>query len=356
METSDIKYACQISVGMPVWGVEKYIRRCLLSILDQDFDDMEVLVINDCTPDKSIDIVKGTASSHPKGNLVRIINQPHNMGCWAARNRILEEAKGKYLLLIDSDDYFTEGAIPALYKEAERTGAEITYGSISVVNEDGEPIPNSGVQGTHQKDFTITGEDKLASYANDNIHELKLHNFIWNNLIRADFIKKHQLRFKETKFWDDVLFNADMQPLVQSASFLSKTTYNYVIRDDSLSNYQSRDVINMKEIRQHLSNQTYLKTQCLSLKGKSYFETRITKMMMNMFYTIIGIIRNQAKLSEKINKKEIRQAMRHPLGFKDIIMFKEYKGINLLFWMIGLMPASMSFEAIRTIGKLKKII
>ena len=97
METSDIKYACQISVGMPVWGVEKYIRRCLLSILDQDFDDMEVLVINDCTPDKSIDIVKEIASCHPKGNLLRIINQPHNMGCWAARNRVLEEAKGKYI-------------------------------------------------------------------------------------------------------------------------------------------------------------------------------------------------------------------------------------------------------------------
>ncbi len=356
MEASDIKYTCQISVGMPVWGVEKYIRRCLMSILDQEFDDMEVLVVNDCTPDKSIDVAKEVAVSHPKGKIIRIIEQPQNMGCWAARNRIIDEAKGKYILLIDSDDFFADGAIPALYKEAERTKAEITYGSISVVNEDGELIPNSGVQGTHQKDFTIIGEDKLASYANDNIHELKLHNFIWNSLIRADFIKKHQLRFKKTKFWDDVLFNADMQPLVLSACFLSKITYNYVIRADSLSNYQLREVISMEEIRQHLSNQTYLRNQSLSLKGKPYFETRMTKMMMNMFYTIIGVIRNQAKLSEKINKKEIRQAMRHPLSLKDIVMFKEYKGINLLFWIIGMMPTSMSFEAIRIIGKLKKII
>ena len=48
--------------------------------------------------------------------------------------------------------------------------------------------------------------------------------------------------------------------------------------------------------------------------------------------------------------------MRHPLTVKDIVMFKEYKGINLLFWIIGMMPTSMSFEAIRTIGKLKKMI
>jgi hypothetical protein len=82
----------------------------------------------------------------------------------------------------------------------------------------------------------------------------------------------------------------------------------------------------------------------------------MTKMMLNVFYTIIGIIRNQAKLSEEINKSEIRQAIQHPLSMKNIIRFKEYKGINCLFWAIGKMPASMSYATIQTIGKIKKII
>jgi glycosyltransferase involved in cell wall biosynthesis len=352
----DNGFLYKISVGMPVWGVEKYIRRCLLSILNQDFDDMEVLVINDCTPDKSIEIVKEIASNHPKGEKIKIINQPQNMGCWAARNRILEEAKGKYILLIDSDDYFAENAIPNLYKQAEKTEAEITYGSIAVVDEEGKSIPNNGVQGIQQQNMVLRGKDQLASYANDNIHILKLHNFIWNSLIRTDFIRKHRLRFRKTKFWDDVLFNADMQPLVESAAFISNITYNYVIRDDSLSNYQSRDMIDMKEIRQHITNQEYLKAQSITLRGKPYFETRVTKMMLNMFYTIIGIIRNETKLSEEINKAEIRNAMQHPLKIKDIIQFKECKGINLLFWMIGIMPVSISFGTIRAIGKIKKLI
>jgi glycosyltransferase involved in cell wall biosynthesis len=124
MEAFNLKYSCQICVGMPVWGVEKYIKRCLLSILDQDFDDMEVLVINDCTPDKSIDIVKGIAASHPNGVKIRIVEQPQNMGCWAARNKVLDEAIGKYILLIDSDDYFAEGAITKLYRRAEETNAD----------------------------------------------------------------------------------------------------------------------------------------------------------------------------------------------------------------------------------------
>ena len=244
----------QISVGMPVWGVEKYIQRSLESVLNQDFDDMEVLIIDDCGPDKSIEIVEKIKKEHPKGGKVRIIHQPHNMGCWAARNKIIEEAKGKYILLIDSDDYFAEGAIPALYEQAEQTDVEITYGSISVVDENGKQIPNNGVQGILQENMILRGKDKLASYANDNIHLLRLHNFIWNSLIRTDFIRKHQLKFRKTKFWDDVLFNADMQPLVESAAFIPNITYHYVIRDNSLSNYQARELIDINEIKQHIAN------------------------------------------------------------------------------------------------------
>ena len=69
----DYKY--QITVGMPVWGVENYIRRSLLSVLDQDFEDMEILVIDDCGPDKSIEIATELAKTHPKGDKIRIIHQ-----------------------------------------------------------------------------------------------------------------------------------------------------------------------------------------------------------------------------------------------------------------------------------------
>jgi hypothetical protein len=147
-----------------------------------------------------------------------------------------------------------------------------------------------------------------------------------------------------------------MQPLVESAAFIPNITYNYVIRENSLSNYQSREVIDMTEIRQHIENHKYLKAQSITLRGKPYFEIRVTKMMLNMFYVIIGVIRNKSKLSEKINKDEIRQAIHHPLQVKDIIKFKEYKGINLLFWMIGVIPSPFSYTSICILGKLKKLI
>ena len=350
----DYKY--QITVGMPVWGVEKYIKRCLLSILDQDFDDMEVLVIDDCGTDHSIDIATELATTHPKGDKIRIIRQPQNMGCWAARNRVLDEAQGKYIFLIDSDDFLFENAIPKLYQKAEETQVEVTYGSVLPVDEDGRPIKDCGVDGINLPNMIIRGEDKLACFANDNTKKLRLNNFIWNIMLRSDFIKKHQLRFRKTKFWDDVLFNADMQPLVTSAAFISDLTYHYVIRDNSLSNYQKRDVIQAEEVRQHISNQEYLKAQCLTLKNKSYFEVRVTKMMLAMFYVITGALKNERHLSEPIPYKEYRNAMRHPLSLKRILCFKHSRLINLMLWLLGILPSSISVALIKLIGKLRRLI
>lgn len=346
----------QITVGMPVWGVENYIKRCIESILNQDFEDLEVIVVDDCSPDKSMNIVEGIKASHPKGDRIRIIRQPHNMGCWAARNTILENSSGKYILFIDSDDYLAEGAIRKLFQKAEETNAEATYGSTMPVDEKGTIIDNSGIDGIRLPSITLMGEDKLAYYANSSIHRRKLNNFIWNILIRKDFLEKHQLKFRKTKFWDDVLFNADMQPLIQSATFISDITYMYVIRANSLSCFQARKQINTEEIRQHNRNFQYLKKQCLLLKDKRYYENRITKIMLDQFYILTGAIKNKNILTSPLKKVEFREAVRPPIGFREILSFKHHKAINLLFWGMGILPSPVSYYVIVTIGKIKHLI
>ena len=174
----------QITIGMPVYGVEKYIRKSILSVLDQSIEcEMEVLVIDDCGTDHSMDII-------------RIIRQPQNMGCWAARNKILDEAKGKYIFLIDADDYLSPDALEKLYRAAEEHQAEAVYGSVVSVDENGKPVIFSiGDMKLPYK--VLIGENQLASYANQSISPT-LYNFIWNVLLRTDYLKEKQLRFKET--------------------------------------------------------------------------------------------------------------------------------------------------------------
>ena len=147
-----------------------------------------------------------------------------------------------------------------------------------------------------------------------------------------------------------------MQPLIQSAAFISDITYNYVIRANSLSNYQMRKQIKIEEIRQNISNFQYLKQQCKNLKGKSYYENRITKIMLDMFYILIGAIKNKNILTEPLEREELRKAIQHPLNIKEIIKFKHHKTINIVFWTMGILPPTISYITIIFVGKIKHLI
>lgn len=345
----------EITVGMPVYGVEAYIKRCLLSVLNQTYNkDIEILVVDDCGPDNSIDIVKEIQASHPKGRNIRILTQPHNMGCWAARNRILEEAQGKYIMLIDSDDYITDDCIEKLYSQATLHNVEAVFGSVLPVDVNGHYI-DIGQDFLNQPYLVIKGENKLAHFANKSVHPT-LRDFIWNILIRRDFIQKNNLRFKKARFNDDMIFSCDMIPLISSAVLIPDHTYYYVIRDNSLSNYQHRKVIQQDEIIEFLRIYSYLKNKCLELKDKSYFETRCTKGMILMFFTVCGILKNWDRITPHVEKKVIRDAMKHSLPIKEIIRFKRHRLINIAFFIIGELPTNISLLTIRLLGKLKRIL
>ena len=340
-----------VTIGMPVYGVEKYIRKSLESALNQTFQgDIEFLMIDDRGPDRSVDIIRELQNSHPRGKDIRIITQPHNMGCWAARNTILKEAKGKYLFLMDSDDYISSDCIEILYQAAEKYQVEAAYGSIQKVDDQDNKID------VFQYDFRLfKQEDELASFANLK-YQATITNFIWNILIRTDFLRNSHLQFPKTKFWDDVLFNADFQPLVKRAVLLPNLTYYYVIRDNSLSSYESRNVIKIEEIRHHFYNSEYLKRQCLEIKQKPYYEMRCAKEMLQSLYTVIGAFRNFDKITPRITNRELRDAMKHPIPLSEILRFKKRRKDNLFFYLMGALPTTLSIGMMKMVAKHKGLL
>jgi glycosyltransferase involved in cell wall biosynthesis len=349
------EYKYKVTIGMPVYGVEKYIRKCLLSVLEQSFkEDIEILVIDDLGPDKSMDIVKELQTTHPKGKNIRIITQPQNMGCWAARNTILDESQGKYLLFVDSDDYISPNAVEVMVAAAEKYNAEAVYGSVQSVDEEGNPKDFSS--GDMKLPFkTLLEKDQLASYANQNLHAT-LYNFIWNVLLRTDFLKRNNLRFHNTRAADDIMFETDMQPLVERAVLLPNTTYFYVLRPGSLSNFQHRDTIKLEEIQRLINVYTYIKNQTKELKGKPYYEIRCAKVMVYMFYIICGALKNRRIIKPELTDLSIKNAMKHPLSLWEILHFKKYRLENFIFWFIGVLPPKLSVWIQILLGKKKKLV
>jgi len=348
-------YSYKVTLGIPVYNVEKCIQKCILSALDQTFTDRyEIIVVDDKSTDSSIDIVKRIKSSHHKGDCISIESQSKNEGCWAARNRILQKAQGKYILFLDADDYISPNTLEVMYTYAEQYDAEVVYGSVVSVNEHGEHVPFS--KGDMKLPFhVLIGKDKLATYANQNTHPT-LYNFIWNVLLRTDFIKKNQLQFKQTRFADDILFETDMQPLIKRAVLIPEETYYYVIRAGSLSNFQERSHIDLSEIKQYIKIYTYIKNQVRYLKEKKYYEARCVKVMKYMFYIICGALKNHDKIHPTLTNKVIRDAMKHPIDFSELITFKRYKLANIGFWIIGTLPPILSVGIIKAIGKWKHLI
>ena len=349
------KYRYKVTVGMPVYCVEAYIRKSMLSVLNQSFkEDMEIIAVDDLGSDKSIEIIKELQCSHPRGKCIKILSQPINMGCWAARNRILDEAKGEYIFLLDSDDYISENCIELLYKQAIIHKAEVVYGSVKAIDISGNTI-DIGQHYLSQPNIVINESDGLAIFANKTI-STTLRDFIWNILFSHDFISQHNIRFKKAQFNDDMIFSSDMVPLVSKAVLISNHTYYYLIRDNSLSNYQHRKEISLDEIKEFIRIYTYLKNKCKELREKPYFETKCTKGMILMFYMLYGVLKNKKRIYPNIENYILKNAIQHPFQLKDILQFKHHKFLNIIFYIIGKLPAPLSVYFIQLLGKLKRLI
>lgn len=124
----------KVSAVIPVYNVEKFIRRCIESIQQQTMNDIELIVVNDCTPDDSMAIVEELAKEDQR---IRIFNYDKNRGPMCARETGYMAATGDYITFCDGDDYLPKDALETLYNEAIKTGADIVSGQIVYVSGDG---------------------------------------------------------------------------------------------------------------------------------------------------------------------------------------------------------------------------
>ena len=112
----------KVSVIIPVYNVALYVERCLLSVLNQTWQDLEVLVVNDCTPDNSMEIVRRVVVGHPRGAMVRVLEHEVNRGLSAARNTGIRAATGDYLYFLDSDDYLPSDSMSRRFCDRQLQG------------------------------------------------------------------------------------------------------------------------------------------------------------------------------------------------------------------------------------------
>ena len=120
----------KISIIIPVYGVEKYIGKCIDSVLNQTTKELEIIVIDDKTPDKSIEVVEDKIKGHWREKQFRIIKKEQNEGVAFARKTGQDLAKGEYIHFIDTDDYYTSNyVLEKMYNKAKEENADLIVGN-----------------------------------------------------------------------------------------------------------------------------------------------------------------------------------------------------------------------------------
>ena len=218
----------KISVIVPVFKVEKYIRNCVVSILRQTYDQFECIFVDDCTPDCSMEIVDSLLDGY-KGNVeFKTVRHEKNRGLSAARNSGVKAATGDYVFFLDSDDELKEGAMGQFVEALNRVGeVDCLIGDIEVVGEmNYKPI--------RAERRLNTLEDILSSYVRGEWYVMAC-----GKLIRRAFFVRNDLWFKEGLLHEDELFSFQLALTATSMVLINVPVYRYVIRGGSITTNKS---------------------------------------------------------------------------------------------------------------------
>ena len=201
---------CKISICIPVYNVEKYIGRCIESIWNQSFKDIEIVIVNDCSPDKSMDIVRHYAETDSR---IKIIEHDVNHGLMMARRTGYMAAMGEFITFCDSDDTLADGALESLYNKAIQTNADIVSGVIEYI-----PTKGKRFQWNNQLRY---GSDKIS---------------VFKSLLKNEF----ETYEKATNGEDGMLFY-QVVDYVTNVATIDKIVYEYWQNLESSSQVRLKD-------------------------------------------------------------------------------------------------------------------
>ena len=207
-----------VSILVPVYNVESYLSQCLDSLINQTYNNLQIVLIDDGSKDNSWSIMQDYAT---KDNRIEIYHQ-ENAGVATTRNNLLEKIKGEYVLFVDSDDWIELDMVEFLINKAINEGTDMVVCG-NVVNDTRPAL-----------DYTeeIWSQDKVIKEFLRHVH---FNGSLWNKLISFRLLKKQPTFHREISYGEDALFTWQLIQEVQNVVVTNKQLYHYRRNDGSLS-------------------------------------------------------------------------------------------------------------------------
>ena len=241
-----------VSIILPVYNAQSHLNRCLGSICAQQYEDLEIIVINDGSKDQSLPVCE---ELRKKDSRILLVDKA-NSGVSDTRNLGLKLASGKYVQFVDSDDYIAPDYTARLVEAAERSGADLVISPYTMVIPAGASKPEQVLEkvqddlgvmhvarppetreygflpaGIYDKDtFALRLMDKPASY---------FYGVLWNKLYRRDLLAAHDIRFTSEMRWaEDLVFNMQYIQYAEVFASIPQPGYYYVQNPQSICHTQ----------------------------------------------------------------------------------------------------------------------
>lgn len=266
-----------VTIVVPIFGVEKYIYHCLKSIDCQKYPFLEVVLVNDCTKDHSMEVVETFIKDESRcPTIYRIINHDINKGLSEARNTGIRAATGDYIYFLDSDDYISDDCIEKLACRAQEYNVDIVFGNITRIRK--------------LKNIYIPFKMESRLYDRTEILNLYANGILYreavNKLLRKTYILEHNLFFVSGMLNEDVNWTFKMLAFPFSAALCDSSTYYYIQEREgsimstvSMRNYEA--AIQNLEIVDEVIKRRKLGNDILYIK---YYVTMIQYTIWFLFY------------------------------------------------------------------------
>ena len=209
------------SIIIPCYNVEQYLPRCLDSLLAQTLDNLEIICINDGSPDRCIDILRDYEAKNP--DTIVVIDK-QNEGVWRGRLDAIAIARGEFIGFVDSDDYVEPDFAEKLYTTAKENDADISVGGFHRVDVDTGKILSTEMT-EERPPFYVEQEPQRL---------LELNGAPWNKFFKAEILKNIHDFEVPPRIFDDMMLHLLTYPMVKKVAFTPYALVNYIIRNDSI--------------------------------------------------------------------------------------------------------------------------
>lgn len=315
-----------ISIIIPVYKSEQFLEKCLNSIINQSFKNIEIIIVNDNSPDGSINIINKYLINYKN---IKLINKHVNEGVSVARNEAIKIACGEYILFVDSDDYIEKDALKILYEETSKNEVDIVIFDMICESND---INLKSIKINYDRDTLLNGKEAFKKLLTK---EDNIDGHTCNKLIKRELIINNSIFFPENiKIHEDLIFNLKCFFYSNKVKYLNKFLYIYCIRKNSSSIIYDKEKV--REVKKVINLVNYfMKDKKIISEYNKEFKIFILNILVNKVDYIIKSDLNIDKMNEEMSFIfNLEEYLLYVKNIKLKTFFEKYRREYIIYFLI----------------------